>query len=53
MSLLINILADERIQQALDTFSRKRQIFENIAKCLEGGGFIRPFYQVIATKSQS
>ena len=41
ISLLINIWADKSIQQALDNCSRKRPIFEKIAKRLEEGGFIR------------
>ena len=41
ISLLINIWADARIQQALDTCSRKRPIFENIAQRLAMAGFTR------------
>ena len=41
ISLLINLWADKSIQQVLDSCSRKRPIFETIAKRLDEGGFIR------------
>ena len=39
ISLLINIWADERIYQALDTGTRKRSKFDNITKQLEESDF--------------
>ena len=44
MSLLISIWADENIQQALDTCSRNRPIFEKIAMRLEDGGFTQGLF---------
>ena len=46
ISSIINIWADENIQQALETCSRKRPIFEKIAKSLEESGFIRSYSQI-------
>jgi len=46
---VINIWADESLQQALDTCSRKRSIFENIAKRLEECGFTCS-YTLVADK---
>ena len=47
VSLLISIWADEKIQQQLDSCSRKRQIFEKIAKRLEAeGAFMRSYQQI-------
>ena len=43
---LINIWADERIQQQLDGCTRKRPIFEKMAKTLAEAGFTRTFSQV-------
>ena len=46
ISLLINIWANERIQQVLEICSHKRPICENIAKRLEEGSFTRSYSQV-------
>ena len=46
ISLLINIWAHAKIQQVLDTCSRKRPVFENMAKRLEEGSFTRSYSQV-------
>ncbi len=43
---LINIWADERIQQQLDGCTRKRPSFEKMAKTLAEAGFARTFSQV-------
>ena len=43
---LIHIWGDSRIQQDLDGCSRKRPIFERIAKQLKEQGFVRSFAQV-------
>ncbi|XP_048578645.1 uncharacterized protein LOC125560657 [Nematostella vectensis] len=49
VSMLISIWADEKIQQQLDNCSRKRSVFEKIAKRLEAeseGRFTRSYQQV-------
>ena len=43
---LIDIWADEKIQRALDSCSRKKPIFENMATRLEEVGFIRTSNQI-------
>ncbi len=50
VSLLISIWADEKIQQQLDSCSRKRPIFEKIAKRLEAEGKFMCSYQQIKEK---
>ena len=45
--LLISIWTDEKIQQQLDTCTRKKAVFEKIAKRLkEEGGYVRTHHQI-------
>ena len=44
--LLVDIWTDEKIQRSLDCCTRKRPIYEKMAKKLEEGGYIRSYNQI-------
>ena len=47
MLSLISIWSDEKIQEQLDSCTRKKHVFEKMAKRLENGhGFVRSYVQV-------